>query len=243
MPKDSPLYPKAYEVLSNSLLFGNLKSDILEMMLYKCTEVFWKKNENIDPYINEKYLFIIIEGKLKITHINPETGRSIALFLKQAGEIFDIFTLLDDEEHIVFPVPLDNMRVLQIPIKDAREWIKEHPEFNETFLPYLGKKMRDLEEYAASMVFHDTITRLAKLILKHTTNHINKEYPVKLINNLSHESMAELIGSVRSVVSSQLNKLKEEGIIETQRGKIKVKNLEMLLQKCDIKKLTLHDKH
>ncbi len=126
--------------------------------------------------------------------------------------------------------------LLSIPLPHAREWIEEHPEFNRAFLPYLGEQMRHLESFGQSLVFHDTTTRLANLILKHTDtcDTAQEHYPVKLINTLSHESLAEMIGSVRSVVSTQMQKLKEDGIVISKRRHMAVENLEKLMKKCDL---------
>jgi len=234
MTKESSLYQQAYDVLSQSSLFGQLSQNALSSILSECTETYWHKAESLDPDISMEYLFIIITGRLKVTHIDPDTGRSLALFLKKEGEIFDFFSLLDGKEHIVFPIAMDNMSALRIPLKRAREWILEHPEFNQSFLPYLGEKMRELEEFGTSLVFHNITTRLAKLILKHThPHHVQEHHPVDLINNLSHESLAEMIGSVRSVVSTQMHKLKEEGVIISKRGHMAVSNLDKLLHKID----------
>ena len=237
MQKTSPLYGKAFDVLKNSNLFGALSDAVLHDMISEGEEGSWKKADIIDSDISTKYLHILLSGKLKISQVDPESGRSIVIFLLGSQDIFDLFSLLDGREHIVQPVVLDHIEFLRIPLERAREWIREHPEFNETFLPYLGKHMRELEEFSESLVFHDTSTRLAKLILRHI--HACKEsddehYPVKLINNLSHESLAEMIGSVRSVVSTQMHKLKEEGAIVSRRGHLAVKNLEKLMKKCEL---------
>jgi len=236
MEKDAALYTAAYEVLSKSSLFGGLEHEVIEGVLDECSEVTWKRGETIDPEAGMESMYVIIQGRVKITQIDPESGRSVAPFLLKEGDIFDIFSLLDGKEHIVFPVPLDHVSLLSIPLQRAREWIEEHPEFNKAFLPYLGEMMRSLEAFGESLVFHDTTTRLANLILKHTDTCNDKEvhYPVKLINNLSHESLAEMIGSVRSVVSTQMHKLKEEGVIISRRGHLAVENLEKLVKKCEL---------
>lgn len=234
MYKEDPLYAKAYETLSHSALFGTLSEEVLYGMLDECTPVYWKKTDILDSDMGMKNLYIIISGRLKVTHIDPETGRSLALFLKTSGDIFDVFSLLDGKEHVTFPVVMDKMTVLSIPLERARAWIGEHCEFNQSFLRYLGEKMRELEDFGTSMVFQDTTTRLATLILKYTNPQKSDTfYPVKLINNLSHESLAELIGSVRSVVSTQMHKLKEEGIVSSKRGHLTVSNLEKLLKKLN----------
>jgi CRP-like cAMP-binding protein len=237
MDHNTALYDEAYETLRHSTLFGDLDEVTIRGILDECSEVVWKRGETIDPEAGMERMYVIIKGRVKITQIDPESGRSIAPFLLKEGDIFDVFSLLDGKEHIVFPIPLDHVSLLSIPLERAREWIVEHPEFNKAFLPYLGEQMRQLEAFGQSLVFHDTTTRLANLILKHTqTCDTEKEhpYPVKLINNLSHESLAELIGSVRSVVSTQMQKLKEEGVIISKRGHLAVENLEKLVKKCDL---------
>ncbi len=236
MIEDNPVYTEAYEMLKNAELFGDLDTQTLKSLLTECIPINWRKTDTIDSEIGTKYLHIIIKGRLKVTQIDPHTGRSIALFLLSEGDVFDVFSLLDGKEHVVFPIAMDNISALRIPLKRAREWICEHPEFNKKFLPYLGDKMRELEAFGESLVFNDTATRLSKLILKHVLPEKeapNEPYHVKLINNLSHESLAEMIGSVRSVVSSQMHKLKEEEVILSKRGHLAVKNLEKLIEKTD----------
>ncbi len=231
--KDDTLDP--YDILSKTTLFSKLDEDTLKSMISECEEIRFKKSETIDYKEGERDLFIILSGRLKVTHIDYHTGRSLALFLKSKGDIFDLFTLLDGKEHVIFPVVLDDMRALRISIDRAREWILEYRDFNVAFLPYLGEKMRELEEFGTGLVFHDTVTRLAKLILNHT--HCDSEdghfHPVKLINDLSHEALAELIGSVRQVVTLQISKLKEENIIMQKRGHLIVSDLKKLIHKCD----------
>jgi CRP-like cAMP-binding protein len=235
MQQDTSLSLPSLDKLKTFELFSSLNNNTLQHILEECTFVVWKKSKTINPDIGIKYFHIILSGRLKLTQIDPKTGRSVALFLLEEGDIFDVFSLLDGEEHTVFPVALDNIELLCIPMSRAREWLDEHPEFNKKFLPYLGKQMRTLEQFSESLVFHDTSTRLASLILRHlgVKDNQHKIHPVKLINNLSHESLAEMIGSVRSVVTAQMNKLKEEEIILSKRGHLAIKDLEKLIKKCE----------
>ena len=236
MKRENPCFYNACEVLKNTKLFKNLSQDKIKAIVRACTPTEWKKGENIDYELAQKYLFIIVKGRVKITQIDPKSGRSVVLFLLKEGDIYDMFTLLDGKEHITFPIPLEDCKVLYTPLELARKWIEKHPEFNEAFLPYLGDRMRELETFSLSLVFHDTTTRLANLILKNTKKcnyQDNHHYPVKLINNLPHETLAEMIGSVRAVVTMQLKKLKEEGAIVSKRGELAVKDLEKLLRHCN----------
>ena len=232
MKQSDPNFDTSYTALKETALFKGVPKEALQTIISECDYKEWEKGESIDSDLLNRYLFIILSGKVKITQIDPQSGRSVALFLLQRGDIYDFLPLLDGKKHLSFPIPLESCSVLCTPLETARQWLQNYPELNREMLPYLGEKIRQLESFSISMVFHDTTTRLANLILKHTQSYPHSKedhYPVELINNLSHESLAELIGSVRTVVSTQLRKLKEEGIVVSKRGKLAVKNLEKLL--------------
>ncbi len=226
---------KYIPVLRESPLFKNLEKETLESMIDEFTLVNIKRSDILDSDLGMKYFHILVEGRLKITAIDHHTGKSITVFLLKEGDGFDIFPLLDGEEHTVFPVAIDNITALRAPLGKIREWIKTHQEFNASFLPYIGKRLRELEDSHKNNIFYDTKTRLAKLILKHTDKNFDKgskHYPVKLIHDLSHESLAELVATSRSVLSVQMKKLREEGIISSKRGLLTVKNI------CELKRHT-----
>jgi CRP/FNR family transcriptional regulator len=236
---DNNEYREAFDVLSSSKLFGSISDELLASMLTETKIVYLKKRAILDNNFGTKHLYILLSGRLKVTQIDPLTGRSIAPFLLKEGDVFDFFSLLDGKEHTVFPVALDDIVALSISLDRAREWIYDYPEFNKSFMPYLGEKMRELESFGSSIVFDDIVTRLSKLILRYASPKkmiSTNLYPVKIIHNLSDESISEMIGSVRSVVSSQINKLKEENLIFSTRGKLSIKNLEGLIKKCDVAK-------
>lgn len=237
MEQSDPNFDISYTALKETRLFKGVSKKTLQTIISECDYKEWEKGENIDSDLLNRYLFIILSGKVKITQIDPKSGRSVALFLLQRGDIYDFLPLLDGKKHLSFPIPLESSRVLCTPLERARQWLQNYPELNREMLPYLGEKIRQLESFSISLVFHDTTTRLANLILRHTQRYPNSEeehYPVELINTLSHESLAELIGSVRTVVSTQLRKLKEEGIVVSKRGELAVKNLEKLLLHTNI---------
>jgi CRP-like cAMP-binding protein len=228
MRTDSPFYSHCFDVLHESPLFAGLCEETLQEMLLSFHRETWKKNA---PAMSNsqtlEYFYLIIVGRLKISRINPETGRELTIFLLGPGDVFDVICLLDHREHEVIATALDGLEVLCAPLLEAREWISKHPEFNRTLLPYLGKQIRELEELASDLSLHDTATRLAKLIMRHV-DHENHQHDLKLINDLTNEELASMIGSVRVVVNRHLIKLKKEGVLETSRKHMHVKNFNSL---------------
>lgn len=223
------------EVLQRHHLFRHLDRQSLLSILPWLQEECWPRNTcNVSSHRTLEKFHIIISGRLKIYKMSPSNGREFTLFLLTQNDVFDILCLLDGVEHLVFYETLDNVYVLTTPIEKMREWVIKHPEINKTLLPYLGRQMRVLEEYAANITLVDISTRLARLILRNINRRSNQ---LELINDLSNDELANLIGSTRAVVNRHLQEFKQSGIIRTGRKKLEIQNLELLLRKAEKKHL------
>ncbi|MBW1751475.1 MAG: Crp/Fnr family transcriptional regulator, partial [Deltaproteobacteria bacterium] len=127
---------------------------------------------------------------------------------------------------------LDDMEVLVTTVNQAKEWINQHPDFNRAFLPYLGKQMHGLADQVTDLSLYDTEARLARLILRHLVPG-NLPNDIHLINDLSQETLASMIGSVRVVVTRHLQKWKQKKVISGKRGDWTVHDLQALLEKAE----------
>lgn len=234
MRKDSPYYLPSIKVLRSATLFDGVDEQMMEEILGYFTPMTLPKKSIVHSWQTKESFYIIISGRVKISQINPETGREYIIFLLQAGDAFDIISLLDREEHEVVIEAIDELQLLKTSMDTARNWLDIHPEFNKNFLPYLGNRMRLLESSATDLALYDTMTRLARLILKYVNdkNQQGQEHSIKLINDLSHEALAQMIGSVRKVINLNIQELKKEGIIDSVRGNLSVQNLQKLLEKA-----------
>lgn len=222
--------------MRNSLLFKDFEEAFLKETLSWFELKHIKKGTMIDPEETFKWMYMPISGRVKASQVNPETGKEYIIVLLSPGDIFDVIALMEKREHTVMLEALDDVDVLRVDADASREWLEEHPEFNKNFLPYLGKQMRYLEENASDLALYDTTTRLSKLILRNIDNSepLKKDvHTVSLINDLSHDTIAKMIGSVRAVVNRSIQTLKSDKIIETSRKEKRVKNLTELIKRCE----------
>ncbi len=144
--------------------------------------------------------------------IDVASDSRVILFLLGPGDGFDVITLLDGQPHESTPMALDDPYLLSVPSRVVRKWISSHPEFNRNFLPYhLGAQMRRMEDLAADLTTKDTVTRLARLILRYTLpdrSAASASHPVRPIHDLSQDPLARMIGSTRQVVNKHLQALR-----------------------------------
>ncbi|MBE9510328.1 MAG: Crp/Fnr family transcriptional regulator [Bacteroidetes bacterium] len=225
------------EISNYSYYFNSLKqsphfSELEDNVLHEILEMFHSKGHLKDSYpftsLSTLYnIYIIISGRVEISKINFNTDREYIINILGPGDIYDLICLLDKKEHDIIATALDDLEVLVAPIEAAREWIYKHPDFNKTLLPYLGKQLRYLEESATDIVLYDTWTRLVKLILRNTDSHTGK---LSLINNLSHEQIANMIGSVRNVVNRHVQDLKNNKLLIVKRKSLEINNYQKLLE-------------
>jgi len=235
MKRDLVYYNHCKEVLSQSPLFAGLADGLLDDMLSLFRRDTWRRGVHLDPDIFQERFYLLIEGRLEVMRINPQTGRSLTLYILRPGDGIDMVTLLNTRPHELMAVTLDDTALISVPIEAARDWIDRHPEFNRNFLPYLGEQIRQMEDLATDLALYDTMTRLARLILRHIVpSHSNSNesgYQLKLIHDLHDEGLARMVGSVRQVVNRHLQQWRKQGILHKQKFHMEVTELEAL-QAC-----------
>ncbi|WP_037325131.1 Crp/Fnr family transcriptional regulator [Salinimicrobium terrae] len=218
-------------ILSSNKLLKDLCQDELQKLLDELEEVEWPKSTcSIYKQRTSNHFHFIISGRLKVYQINVNTGREFTFFLLKKNDAFDILCLLDGDDHDVYYETLDRVVLLSLPMERMKKWVRAHPEINKNLLPFLSNQMKTLEAYASNVTLIDISTRLARLILRN----INAEsQELELINDLSNEELANLIGSTRAVVNRHLQEFKNDGIISLRRKKVEIKDLDLLLSKAN----------
>ena len=227
MKTNDPDYEYCLNKLQLNPIFQNLDHDTLVSLMDCLALKRWDKNSEFFYGDQTFYkFFIIISGRLKMYQIDIENGREFTVFLLNKHDVFDVISLLDGLKHSMNFEALDDVEVLYAPIDVMREWIENHPKINKTLLPYLGRCMRMLEVSLTDNVLSDIPTRLAKLILSNVNE---STHQLQLINDLSNDEIANMIGSTRAVVNRQIQIFKKAGMLDIHRKSISIIDLKLLL--------------
>lgn len=176
--------------------------------------------------MRQKFVFVL-EGRIKVSQINLADGKEQTLKILTSGDMYDVVTLLDAKLHDNLLSALDQVKIIVFPIEVVRGWLQQDPNFNKLLFPYVAQQVRDMEELALDLSFYDTSQRLLKLLSKNID--YKNSAKLHLINDLSHEELASLIGTVRKVLNRHIQQLKTDGIIDVKRKNIKLKNMQKLL--------------
>ncbi len=193
-------------------------------------KLFLEKGES--DFDTKRYFYFILNGKIKISQINFETSKEQTLYLLSGGDMFDVAALLDGQGSDYLIEVLEPSEVVEVPIEDVQELLRSEPSFQRFFFPYIAKQLRSMEELAVDLSLYDVYQRLVRLFARYVDDN-SRNPKLKIIENLSHEELASMVGSVRKVVNRALQKLKRDGIIDLSRKQIKLLDLQKLLDKIE----------
>jgi CRP/FNR family transcriptional regulator, cyclic AMP receptor protein len=228
----SPHYAHCLAALQRQPFFarlsGDVQKDILGLFRY---QTIYKRDTSIAKGETNELFYLVVNGRAKVSRLHPETGREHILYLLGSGDSFDIIHLLHGKPQDVVVTALDDLEILTTPLPNAREWLDAHPDFSPILLPYLGEQMQKLAEHIEDLALHDTEARLARLILRHAVS-LSPTHGLNLIDDLSQETLASMIGTVRVVVTQHMQNWKRQGILSGGRGKWSITDLQALLEKA-----------
>lgn len=197
-------------------------------------DLYFKRGE--DPLASTntiKYFYFVMSGKIKIYDIDLESSKEQILYMLSYGDMFDVVSLLDGKPNQYISEVLEDAHLIQLPLVDVEEMILKDEKFRQYFYAYVASQLKSMEGLAVSLSFYDVYQRVLQLFARFTET-VNGEAKLKVVNNLKHEEIASMVGSVRKVVNRSLQKLKKDGIIEISRKNIHIKNFQKLLDKLSV---------
>ena len=197
-------------------------------------DLYFQKGE--DPLSSAdtlKYFYFIISGKIKIYDIDFETSKEQTLYMLTHGDMFDVVALLDKKPNQYISEVLEEAHIIQVPLVDVEQMILNDAKFRQYFYHYVAAQLKSMEDLAVSLSFYDVYQRVVQLFTRFTQT-VDGESQLRVIDNLSHDDLASMVGSVRKVLNRALQRLKKDGIIEVSRKNIHIKNFQKLLDKLTV---------
>jgi CRP/FNR family transcriptional regulator, cyclic AMP receptor protein len=225
----------AVEVMAASPLFAGIGPVALNQMAPAFARESWHKGHEIaNPRECARRFHLIVKGRVKITRANPVDAREITLWLLGPGDGFDIVSLLDGEPHAVAACALDDVETFAVPLPVFQRWLEHSEPLRIAVHRYVAQQLRAITDLASDLALYDTMTRLARLLLRHfDTRTPLRGARVNLIRDLPQSELAALIGSVRVVLGRLVAALKRERVVALRDGRLHVLDLKRLLRRAE----------
>jgi CRP/FNR family transcriptional regulator len=168
-------------------------------------------NENV--YI--KAIPIVTNGSVRVMR-NDEEGREILLYYIKSGEscVTSFLGGLHHDTSKVKVIAEEETQILFIPIDKVGLLIKEFPEWLDYIFRLYHERFEELLDTINAIAFKKLDERLFSFIKK----------KCELMNNntlnVTHEQLANELGTARVVVSRLLKQMEDEGLVKLGRNKI-----------------------
>lgn len=174
------------------------------------------------PEEQSEVLFILKEGKVQLYRISPE-GKKLVITTLGSHTLFGEMALLGAKMHNTFAEAAEDCLICVMSRNDLERLILSKPQVALRILEITGRRLRDAEERLENMAFKGIPARLASMLLR-----LAEEQGSDEITGLTHQDLAESVGTYRETATQVLNDLKAEGYIDIGRKRITILDMEAL---------------
>jgi CRP/FNR family transcriptional regulator, anaerobic regulatory protein len=166
-----------------------------------------------DSYI--KSIPLVVSGSIKVVRTDAN-GHEILLYYITAGEscIMSFLGGIHDETSKIKAIVEEDADILLIPVDKASEWLKKFPEWSDFIFKLYHKRFEELLSVVNAIAFQKLDVRLLHLLRQKADLINSKELKV------THQQLAEELGTAREVVSRVAKQMENEGLILLSRNKI-----------------------
>lgn len=187
------------------------------------------KNEFIyfDAHFHNK-LYFLKDGFIKIGYFD-DSGREIVKEIIRKGEVFGQITLERNNLQGEFAKAYKaNVSLCAFNIEDFEKICAVKPTISLRYSRLVGTQLKKIENRLVNLLHKDVRTRLINFLLLLGSNATVTNNSVTFPIFLTHEDIAQLIGSSRQTVTTTLNELEASGLLLTSKGSMHLHDVKTL---------------
>ena len=177
-------------------------------------------------------IYFIQTGRIKISVVSA-AGKEAVLAMPGPHDFFGEGSLVNQSLRVSTAETLEPSTVFRIEKQAMIRSLHEQSELSEKFMALLLARNIDLEEDLCDQLFNHSEKRLARILLKLARLREHEVMPDASVPVLSHETLAEMVGTTRSRITHFMNKFRTMGLMD-YNGELTVRT-ELLTD------LVLHD--
>lgn len=166
-------------------------------------------------------MYLLMSGHVHLVVTNNE-GRRLVIATLEPGAIFGEGALANASDPNVFAEAADFSTLWVIPAGEARDLTMQYPILGWGMLQTYGQRLVQVENSLEDVAYKKLPERLASLLIDLAEEGTN------VIKGVSHQALADYLGTYRETVSAILRDFKRQGLVELGYRKITLSDLEEL---------------
>jgi CRP/FNR family cyclic AMP-dependent transcriptional regulator len=158
-------------------------------------------------------------GSVKLTVVN-ESGKEAVVAIFGPGDFFGEGAMAGQTIRMGTATAISPTKVLMIAKDEMMRVLHAEHDLSDRFITYMLARNIRAEADLIDQLFNSTEKRLARTLLL-LARYGNEDQPERVLQKVSQETLAEIIGTTRSRVNLFMNKFRKLGFIE-YNGEIKI---------------------
>lgn len=158
-------------------------------------------------------VYFVQSGKVKVTVLST-TGKEAMIAMIGPRDLFGEGALSGESVRSSTSTALEPSVVFRIEKAAMAKALASQPALSATFIAALLARNVTLEEDLCDQLFNHSERRLARALLKVARLHQRSPQPDATIPLVSHEILAEMVGTTRSRITYFMNKFRKLGLID-----------------------------
>lgn len=196
--------------------------DVLRHQSFKRGEYVYVTDEDADK------VYFLTDGCVRLGTHNDK-GKEVTKAILTKGEVFGELALMHEGKRRDFAYAMEDTTVCILTVAEMRKLMREHSGLNLFFMRLMGSRILEMENRLESLVFKDSRSRIIELVLEYARKHgYQNGTEMHVPNFIRHKDIANLTATSRQTVTSVLNELRNQNLIDFNRRELIVKDPEGL---------------
>ncbi len=168
-------------------------------------------------------VFLLKKGRVKLGAYGAD-GREMIKAILDPGEVFGELSIAGEEKRSDFAQALDDdTRICAIEKSEMLRLMKTNPGLAMNMTRTIGERLQRMERRFEGLLFKDARTRILDFMIGMAKDQSrNEDQVVTLHHDLTHQDIANLTATSRQTVTTVLNELKQDGVIDFDRKTITI---------------------
>jgi len=192
------------------------EGDLEELATHLIERRFPKNATVVEEGLPGDYMYVIREGRVKVTKASEDGREKIMNFLEK-GAFFGDMALLGNETRSASVKTLEESVLLALSRRDFIDLLRQSPDLSLAVIEELANRLRETNEQARSLSFQGVEERTRSL-LERIARPDPRAQGVRMTPVLTHQQIADMVGTSRETVTRAIKQLKQSGWL-TQEGK------------------------
>jgi CRP/FNR family transcriptional regulator, cyclic AMP receptor protein len=158
--------------------------------------------------------YIVTRGSVAVCHAAPDGHETILSILKE-GDFFGEMAMFDSSLRSASIKTLTEVEVGLIQQETFLAMLEQHPRLTRQFVVVLAERLRSANRLVATTTSQDARARVASLLL-YLAERFGEpiETGTRITLRLTHQEMANMIGTTRETVNRALNRFWDEHLVD-----------------------------